>query len=55
MGDRYTWLEPCLACGYKMECYYGESCGATDVKCDSCGKKYKIIMDFKLVEIKSAK
>ena len=50
MGDRYSWLEPCPNCGYMMDCWYGESCEATDVKCPHCKKEFDIVMDFKLVE-----
>jgi len=52
MGDRYELSIECPNCHSTIKCYYAESSGIDKTQCGICGKKYKIIMDFKLREIK---
>ncbi len=63
MGDRYYIKLDCAYCGKENPkskndrfwedgyLYYAESSGFTTFKCDYCGRKNKIIMDFKAVKL----
>lgn len=50
MGDRYYLTLECPGCHGKLDIYYAESCGFTKEKC-SCGRYFRIVMDFSLREI----
>jgi len=52
MGDRYEIRLKCPNCEKLICCYYAESSGIDTTRCGNCGKKFKIVMDFKLVEEK---
>jgi len=55
MGDRYEFKLQCLNCSWPVWCYYAESCSSTKTKCSHCGREFRIVMDFKLVEIGTKK
>lgn len=50
MGDRYEMPLECPNCGKLIWCYYAESSGVDKTQCENCGKEFKIVMEFKLVE-----
>jgi len=52
MGNTYTWTEPCPNCGCPLKCYYDYAFNLTDVKCWECGKRYDMVLTFKLREKK---
>ena len=49
MGDRYSWTEPCPACGAPLRVYYADSCGQTFTTCPTCYAVFDVEVHFKLV------
>jgi len=50
MGDRYWTYKFCPKCGNKLEIYYAESSGFTDITCTRCGTIFEVIIEFQLKE-----
>lgn len=50
MGDRYELSFKCPVCDHDIWCYYAESSGIDEVRCEDCKKEFKVVMNFKLVE-----